>query len=187
MRVATIAICLLNFGIISEVNAHCSHNKIYGGAGVGFNSVPGFDDSAGYQLFGGYCLDVHFSNPNARTQVEVGYWDSGDLERNGSTTTTTTTRRRGNDEGGSTTRTTTGSFQDGRSLSGVWVSGVGEYKLSGFTHLLGRIGVDLGDDNGVIGGFGVGLNFSKWAQFRGEYVVRNESESVQISWLSEFK
>ena len=190
MRLSPVVFSLLSIGLVDSVAAHCMHNKFYGGAGVGFNTVNGFSDSAGFQIFGGYCLDAHLNNPKTRAQFEVGYWDSGELERSVNTTTTTSTTPGSggdDDEGGpTTTLTSTRSDLESKSLAGLWVSGIGEFKISGVTHLLGRIGVDLGDDNGILGGFGVGLNFTKWAQFRGEYIVRNETESLQISWLSEF-
>ena len=72
------------------------------------------------------------------------------------------------------------------SYEGLWVNLVGEYKLDSRVHLLGRIGVDGGDDDGLMVGFGVGLNFSKWAQFRIEYVARDHINSTQINWLTGF-
>jgi len=155
----------------STAAAHCLSNKFYVGAGLTVNSDQNYSgDAKGFQIFGGYCLDIHKRFPHALSSIEVGYMDSGDFKRD-----VYTTRR------GVTTHTTVST-----SYEGPWLNWVGEYKLDPRAHLLARVGVDGGDSEGLMGGVGIGLNFSKWAQFRVEYVARQNIDSTQISWLTEF-
>ena len=152
-------------------SAHCLSEKVYAGAGLTFNSLDAYaNDAKGFQIFGGYCLDIHKQYPHLISSVELGYMDSGKFKRD-------VLVKQGKVFYQSTEST---------SYRGLWVNLVGEYKLDPRFHLLGRIGVDGGDDDGVMAGFGVGLNFSKWAQFRVEYVARDHINSTQISWLSGF-
>lgn len=51
---------------------------------------------------------------------------------------------------------------------------------------MGRVGLDIGDDNGVLFGVGVGYDISKWAQIRTEYIAKNLVNSFQVNWVSEF-
>ncbi|MBI3776855.1 MAG: hypothetical protein HY273_15150 [Gammaproteobacteria bacterium] len=151
--------------------AHCISEKLYAGAGLTFNSLDNYEnDARGFQLFGGYCLDVHKQLPHNISSIELGYMDSGNFRRD------VLVR-----QGRNTIQTT-----QSTSYEGLWVNLVGEYKLDPRVHLLGRIGVDGGDDDGVMAGFGIGLNFSKWAQFRIEYVARDHVNSTQINWLTGF-
>ncbi len=151
--------------------AHCLSEKLYAGAGLGFNSVDNYpNDARGFQIFGGYCLDMHKQYPRVISSIELGYMDTGDFKRN------VLVR-----QGRNTIQTT-----QSTSYEGLWLNWIGEYKLDQRVHLLGRIGVDTGDDDGLMTGLGVGLNFSKWAQFRIEYVARDHINSTQINWLTGF-
>ena len=147
--------------------AHCLSNKYYAGAGLGFNSMDNYDDANGLQIFGGYCLGFIKHSP-IRTAFELGYMDSGDFKRD---------VYRSN---GTYLRT------DSLSSEGLWLNLVGEYLVDQRVHLLGRIGFDTGDDDGIMAGFGVGFNLSKWAQLRAEYVVRDNINSAQINLLTGF-
>jgi len=151
--------------------AHCIANKLYAGAGFSVNSVDNFEDDAmGYQFFGGYCLGAAKRDSRYRSSLEVGYMDSGKFKKD---VLVLVNRRL-------VTVTESTSYQ------GPWVNIVGEYRADQNVHLLGRLGADIGDDNGLMVGVGVGLNFSKWAQFRVEYVARENINSAQINWLTEF-
>ncbi len=150
--------------------AHCISEKVYAGAGLGFNSLDNYQDARGFQLFGGYCLDVHKQLPHVISSIELGYMDSGNFRRD--------VLVRQGPRFVQVTQST--------SYQGVWVNLIGEYKLDPRVHLLGRIGVDGGDDDGVMAGFGIGFNFSKWAQFRIEYVARDHVNSTQLNWLTGF-
>lgn len=165
------------FGMLIAVSqaasAHCMVQKYYVGGGVAFTSLPAFDDATGFQVLGGYCLDFNFKSPRSKTSVEVGYMDSGQFSRE-------VVRFPGNPNRPRIVET------DTRSFEGVWAAGVGEYHVDRKLHLLGRLGFDAGDDDGLLFGIGMGLNFSRYAQIRGEYVQRDETESIQMNWISEF-
>jgi hypothetical protein len=155
----------------STAAAHCLSNKFYAGAGLTVNSDQDYSgDAKGFQIFGGYCLDIHKQFPHVLSSIELGYMDSGEFKRD------VLVRR------GALFYQTTQS----KSYQGPWLNWVGEYKLNPRAHLLARVGVDGGDNDGLMGGLGIGLNFSKWAQFRVEYVARQNIDSTQISWLTEF-
>lgn len=146
--------------------AHCVKHKYYAGAGVAINSYDNFDNATGFQLLGGYCLDFNFNSPKAKTSIEVGYMDSGDFDRS---------FNRGN------TRIT-----ESRSFNGLWLSPLAEYKFDFKVHLLGRVGLDLGDDDGLLIGAGLGFNITKFAQLRVEYVIRDNVNSTQLNLITEF-
>lgn len=151
--------------------AHCLSEKMYAGAGLTFSSLDTYaNDAKGFQIFGGYCLDIHKQYPHLISSVELGYMDSGNFKRDVLVKQGKVFYQR----------------TESTSYQGLWVNLVGEYKLDQRFHLLGRIGVDGGDDDGVMAGFGLGLNFSRWAQFRIEYVARDHINTTQISWLSGF-
>jgi hypothetical protein len=166
------AICLVLIGSGSAY-AHCHKTNYYAGGGLGFNSQDN-SDSTGYQFVGGYCLDFNFSSPKSKTAFEVGYMASGDLD--------SVSTQGGNGNGNNNTRTATSS----KSYQGLWVSGLAEYKLDPKLHLIGRLGYDLGDDDGMIFGTGVGYTVSKSAQVRAEYVARSEVDSFQLNWITAF-
>ena len=148
--------------------AHCITNKYYAGAGLTFNSIDNYDDANGLQVFGGFCLGANKQNPHIRTAIELGYMDSGDFKRN---------IYRNN---GTYLRT------DSVSYEGLWLNLVGEYRVDQRVHLLGRLGADVGDDDGIMAGLGLGFNLSKWSQLRAEYVVRDNITSAQLNFLTGF-
>jgi len=148
-------------------------HKYYAGAGMAFNSYRNYDDATGFQVLGGYCLDYNFHNPKMKTSAEVGYLTSGDFERS--------FNRFGNNP-----NRPPQTISESTSFNGVWVNGLAEYKMDGKIHLMARLGADLGDDNGLMAGAGFGFNLTKFAQFRGEYVVRDNVDSVQINLITEF-
>lgn len=157
----------------SSAYAHCTATRYYVGGGVTFNSTSAYEDATGFQFLAGYCLDLNFKSNKSKTSVEVGYMDSGDFERE-------VVRFQGNPNRPRLVETDTTSF------GGLWVSGLGEYVVDKNMHLMGRIGLDAGDDDGLLFGVGAGFNFSRYAQIRAEYVLRDQVESIQMNWISEF-
>jgi hypothetical protein len=166
--IVVIGLCVCS-GIAS---AHCMQNKYYVGAGLGMNSNQTFGDASGYQVFAGYCLDFNFKSPRSRTSVEAGYMDSGDFERQQNAF--------GNNPNRSGTRTV---FQ---TYSGMWLAGLAEYRFDSQMHVMGRAGLDLGDQTGILFGGGAGYNVTKYAQIRAEYIIHDQVDSFQLNWISEF-
>lgn len=153
--------------ITQTANAHCTKKKFYAGGGLLLNSVSGYDSSAGFQMMAGYCLNLKLGDPRVKASAELGYMNSGDFER---------THQRGN----GTIATQSVSYD------GLWLSAVGEYKFTPRYHMLGRLGLDAGDDNGILVGAGAAMNLTSFAQVRGEYIIRDNVSSVQINFITEF-
>ena len=146
-------------------NAHAEESSkividtknFYFGGGLGLNSLSGIeiDDGLGYQVFAGYVLPVNM--PEADLSVEVGYMDSGNVDVN----------RRGRNTD--------------VKAKGVWSTAVISFPLKDKFSLLGRAGLDFGDDDGFMFGGGVGYQANEKIEMRGEYVVRDEIDSLQFN------
>lgn len=75
-----------------------------------------------------------------------------------------------------------GDFGGGNS-GGIWVNGVIGGNLSGKLGWLARLGLDLGDDDGLMLGAGLGLGLGERSQLRFEYVVRDNIDSLQLNFV----
>jgi len=130
----------------------------YAGGGIGFNSidVSGFDSAIGFQFFGGYDLDIVLGE-NVTTAVEVGYKMSGDFDYNSN-------------------------FVNGSvSLDGLWFAGVARHPINDQVSLLGRLGLDLGDDDGLLFGFGGEYTVSDQVGVRAEYIIRSDTSALEFN------
>lgn len=67
--------------------------------------------------------------------------------------------------------------------TGIWGAYVIDGKFSGQFGWLARLGYDIGDDNGLMIGAGLGIALSDQLDLRGEYVVRDEVDSLQFNIL----
>ena len=139
--------------------------NLYAGGGLGFNSidVSGADSAMGFQFFGGYTFDLEAA-PTLNFAAEAGYMTSGDFDVEFVNPFT----------GAKTT-------VSGGSADGIWMSGVASYPMNDQLSLIGRIGLDFGDDDGVLFGFGAGYSLGKSLGVRGEYVLRDSIDSLQIN------
>ena len=127
--------------------------KLFFGAGVSSNEVSGSDDATGYQIFGGYGFGE--VTKNVFIDAEVGYMDTGNMTKSG-----------GNVK-----------------ANGLWASGVGRLMVAPSVELIGRLGLDFGDDDGLLAGIGVGFLLSKNIKLRLEYVQRDSVDSVQFNFV----
>lgn len=128
-------------------------NKLFFGAGISRNDADGTDEGTGFQIFGGYQFGQVAQNISL--DAEVGYMDSGDL-------------------------------CDGPAdcdAEGLWATGVGRLSLNPQFDLIGRIGLDFGDDDGLMVGIGGGFNLNKQTQLRLELVERDEISSLQFNFV----
>lgn len=153
--------------------AHCMHEKYYVGGGVAINSAGNYSETNGYQFLGGYCLDFNFKSPKSKTSVELGYMSSGNFEREYQVAPNNPNRP-------------VRSVTEQDSYQGLWFSGLAEYKFDPKIHVMGRVGLDMGDDNGIFIGAGIGFNLTRWAQIRAEYIEKSAVTSMQLNWISEF-
>jgi len=130
--------------------------RLFFGAGLSVNTVSGSDDGAGFQIFSGYNFPA--IAPNLYVDAEAGYMDTGKLERRGCTTT----------------------FCDAKA-NGLWANGVVRYLVMRNVELIGRVGLDFGDDDGLMIGIGAGYIVNKNAKVRLEFVKRDDVTSVQFN------
>ena len=126
----------------------------YFGVGGSLNSLSNveIDDGFGFQAFAGYTLPVNLGK--GALAVEVGYMDSGNLDVNGRSTD--------------------------RKAKGAWSTAVISHPLVDKLSVLARAGYDFGDDDGFMFGSGVGYQVNQKLEMRGEYVVRDNIDSLQF-------
>ena len=67
--------------------------------------------------------------------------------------------------------------------NGIWGTYVVEGYISGQLNWLGRAGLDIGDDSGLMFGAGLALAMDKKSQLRFEYVIRDDVDSLQVNFL----
>ena len=139
-------------------------DKLYVGGGLGFNSLSAIDfsDGLGYQLFGGYTLPVKMGK--GKLSLEVGYMDSGDMEVGA-------------------IPTFFGPVVIEDKAAGLWGNAVYSLPLQDKLNLLARLGLDIGDDDGLMFGAGVGFKLSSKMEVRGEYVIRDTIDSLQVNFV----
>lgn len=127
--------------------------KLFFGAGVSSNEVSGSDSATGFQFFGGYGFGE--VTRNVFVDAEIGYMDTGSM--------TTGTRK--------------------EKANGLWAAGVGRLMVHPSVELIGRLGLDFGDDDGLLAGVGVGLVLTKNFRLRLEYVQRDRVDSIQFNFV----
>jgi len=150
IRVAVIALIGMTLSSVSTAQV-VDTGKLFFGAGASSNEVSGSDSAVGYQIFGGYGFGE--VTRNVFIDAEVGYMDTGDMEKAGGDV----------------------------KANGLWATGVGRLMVTPSVELLGRLGLDFGDDDGFMAGIGVGLLLTKKIKLRFEYVERDKVESLQFN------
>lgn len=78
-----------------------------------------------------------------------------------------------------------GEFDNGRNARGLWSTAVVELPLNSNVNLLGRLGYDFGDDDGLMAGAGVGFPIASRTALRIEYVARDHIDSLQANLVFE--
>ena len=149
-----IAVALVAAGLSSVASAQKFDNRrLFFGGGFAQNSISNFDNATGFQIFGGY----NFPELARKFSVdaEAGYMDTGNFKRTAPTVET--------------------------KAKGVWGSGVARYMVAPQVELLGRLGYDFGDDDGVMFGIGAGYIVNKNLKLRGELVFRDTVDSLQFN------
>lgn len=137
-----------------------NEGEMYAGGGIGFHSLGNFDDATGFQVFGGYNLGSELLGVDDMDFIiEGGFQDTGDFEGTGAFGQTT----------------------NFGSVSGVWGTALFEYNLNPQIALLGRAGLDFGDDDGFMFGIGGGYNVTDEIRARLELVERDNVSSTQLN------
>jgi hypothetical protein len=139
-------------------------SNFYVGGGFGFNSYGG-GRSTGIQFLGGYEFDFKL-NGDISTAIELGYMETGKFESK-------------NLNSGATT----GFNQE---ADGVWLNVVETFPIGNKVEGIVRLGLDFGDDDGLMAGTGLGYNFNRNWSLRTEYVVREAVNSFQFNVLFGF-
>ncbi len=134
-------------------------SKLYLGGSFSYNTIDspfggGSADATGVQGFAGYKMAT--LEGGIHTSVELGISQTGDFDHT--------------DE----------------SISGLWLAAVAEKDLPEISpnlSLLGRVGLDVGDDDGILTGVGVGYRLNRQLQLRGEFVNKDASNQYLASLL----
>lgn len=155
IRVMALALAALVFSSAAAAAQGFDLRRLFFGGGVSLNSASGADDGTGFQIFGGYNFPALARN--LYVDAEAGYMDTGRLDR----------------------RPCSRGFCD--KANGPWTTGVIRYLVAPKVELIGRAGVDLGDDNGLMAGIGVGFIASPHFKLRGEFVARDNVDSLQFN------
>ncbi len=72
-------------------------------------------------------------------------------------------------------------YMDSGRFDGAWINGLVGVPLSESFQFMGRAGIDLGDDDGLMFGIGAAYALTRDVEFRVEYVVRDRTNSTQIN------
>jgi hypothetical protein len=139
-------------------------SSFYLGGGLGFNGHAG-GRSVGYQFLGGYEFAAKL-NGDISSAIELGYMDTDNFD--------TKTLPEG------VTSSTP------REAKGMWLNYVGSYPIGNKVEGLWRLGLDFGDDDGIMAGAGMGYNFNRHWALRSEYVIRESVDSFQFNLLYGF-
>ncbi|HET9122096.1 MAG TPA: outer membrane beta-barrel protein [Acidiferrobacteraceae bacterium] len=136
-------------------------NPIYGGAGLSSNSVSGWGSSTGFQIFGGYNFGTITTGPNPiGIAAEAGYMNTGTFQKTIYVPYPVIVNNR---------------------YQGPWATGVVTIPLASNVSVLGRAGLDLGDDSGLMAGIGAAFQINPQLQARVEYVSRSHVDSLQLN------
>ena len=158
-------LALVSLSMASSFSAQAENggldaNNFFVGGGIGFNSLPGYGSSRGFQFFGGYQFDFKI-NDDITSALELGYMDSGDFDQyNG---------RSSNED-----------------AKGLWLAALESVPLSSKTDMLVRLGIDFGDDDGVLLGTGLQYKFNTKLGLRMEYIARQNVDSLQANVYVKF-
>lgn len=129
----------------------------YVGGGLNHNSLDNFDNAYGIQAFAG--LDLPYKpHRQITTHVEMGVITTEDFENANRTTDHT----------------------------GVWTTGLTKVHITPRFRGLARLGVDFGDDDGLMAGFGGELEVRNNWFARGEFVARDSINSIQANLVYHF-
>lgn len=158
---------ILFAAMLSAVSVNAMAGDVYGGAGLSNNSVSGADSAMGYQFFLGYDLKG-VKLGKGSVAVEAGYMNSGEFD------VTVCYPFIG---------CVTGSAGEAK---GLWGTGVVSLPVANQLDFIGRLGLDIGDDDGVMFGVGLGYALDKKMQLRGEYVIRDTIDSLQANLAVRF-
>jgi len=159
IRVVIGAFLAIGLSSVASAQSFDTKNLFFGG-GLSQNKISGGSGSGmGYQFLGGYTFGQ--VAPQMRVDAEVGYQDA--------------------------TVKACDPFGFGicgnAHVKGLWATGVARYRVAPQIDLIGRAGLDFGDDDGFMWGVGGGYLLNRNSQLRLEYVVRQNVNSLQFNFV----
>ncbi len=158
--VKTMAAILMTMAFSSAMAAQGGFDQknLFFGGGLSQNDVSGSDNGTGFQFFGGYQFgDV--AN-NVKLDAEVGYMTTGNMCVNVPILGCVDAKAKG-----------------------LWATGVVRFALNPQFELVGRAGLDFGDDDGFMFGVGLGYHLNKQSTLRFEIVERDNVSSLQFNFV----
>ena len=165
-KLTVLVMAMLLTGYVQAANK----NDIYFGGGLGLNSLSGIDfsDGMGFQFFAGYDLPVKMGK--GKLSLEAGYMDTGKMEQSVTTVSPVFPFP---------VITVTGEAK----ATGLWGNAVFSLPLQDKLNLVLRAGLDIGDDDGIMIGGGLGFKLNSKMEVRGEYVIRDHVDSLQVNFV----
>jgi len=156
------AVALITIGFSSAAASQgFDQRRLFFGGGLSSNSTSGSENNpVGFQVFSGYNFG-EFA-PKFQLDAEVGYMDSGKFKE-------------------TVNLGPFGTFTAEDSAKGLWATGVARYMITRQVELIGRLGYDFGDDDGLMFGVGAGYIVNPHLKLRLEYVVRDNIDSIQFN------
>jgi hypothetical protein len=151
----------MGFSSVASAQRFDTKNLFFGG-GLSQNSVSGFDSAMGFQFFGGYSFGQ--IAPQLQMDAEVGYMQTGKMKLSGCPPFVPSSLCE-------------------IEAKGLWANGVARYRVAPQIDLIGRAGLDFGDDDGFMIGFGAGYLLNRNTQLRLEYVTRDNVDSLQFNFV----
>lgn len=71
----------------------------------------------------------------------------------------------------------------GSNSGGLWFTGVVDGNIQGNWGWLGRLGFDMGDDDGLMFGAGASYALNPKMSLKAEYVIRDHIDSIQLNYV----
>lgn len=76
-----------------------------------------------------------------------------------------------------------GDGRSGEDIDGLWATAVRRLRVGPQLDLIGRLGFDFGDDDGLMVGIGAGMPLGPRSALRLEYVDRDNIGSLQLNFI----
>lgn len=76
-----------------------------------------------------------------------------------------------------------GAMVSSSTATGLWGTVAGNWNIADRTGFIGRLGLDIGDDDGLMYGAGISYDLIKRITLRGEYVIRDNIDSLQFNFV----
>lgn len=144
----------LSIAMAPAYAAEVDAERFHVGGGISHNELNG-DSAFGYQAFAGYRFPS--AGSDVIPAIEIGYWDSGNIDKD------------------------TPAGERTVDATGLWATGLLSVPVADRMSLFGRAGYDFGDDDGLMAGGGLGYDLNVNVSLRGEVVVRDDTDSLQLN------